>query len=157
MYTVWNVFMRVSYLGVSKSASFITKNSVQIPLYDGAESTVFPSVDQGASQPIVDLNTLSIQYPGSTFFVRAHGDSMIESGIFSGDVLVADKSLSARDGDIVIVSVHGEMTVKILQLKPDVVLRPKNKAYVATPISEEPSLEIFGVVTNVIREVARDK
>ncbi len=147
--------MRVSYLGVAKSASFIAANSVQIPLYEASESTVLPSSDQDAKQPAFDLNTLSIQHPAATFFVRAHGDSMVEAGIYAGDVLVADKSLNARHGDVVITYIDGEMTVKILELKPDVVLRPKNKAYAAMPVTAEPNVEIFGVVISVIRQLAR--
>ena len=80
---------------------------------------------------------------------------MVDVGIYTGDVLVVDRSLSARHGDIVIACIHGEMTVKTLELKPNVLLRPKNKAYKAIAITEESELEIFGVVTGVVRKYGR--
>ncbi|WP_452600539.1 S24 family peptidase [Rhodanobacter aciditrophus] len=66
-----------------------------------------------------------------------------------------DRSLTARHGDIVIACLHGEMTVKTLELKPQVLLRPKNKAYRPIEITEESQLEIFGVVTGVVRKFER--
>jgi SOS-response transcriptional repressor LexA len=64
---------------------------------------------------------------------------MIDVGIHSGDVLVVDRSLTARHGDIVIACIHGEMTVKTLELKPNVLLRPKNKAYKPFILPKSPS------------------
>lgn len=80
---------------------------------------------------------------------------MIEAGILSGDVLLVDKSLTARHGGIVIACIHGEMTVKTLELQPNVLLRPRNQAYKAIVITEESEFEVFGVVTSVIRKYER--
>jgi len=80
---------------------------------------------------------------------------MIDVGIYSVDLLVVDRSLTARHGDFVIGCIHGEMTVKTLELNPNVLLRPKNKAYKAIHITEESGLEIFGVVTGVVRKYER--
>lgn len=55
----------------------------------------------------LDLNELCIQHPAATFFVRVSGDSMIEAGIFPGDILVVDRSIRATHGDIVIAVVVG--------------------------------------------------
>ena len=151
----WCFIMRVTYLGVSESAAFIAANSVRIPLYVDSVSAGFPSPAQDFVEKSLDLNELCVSHPHATFFVRAQGDSMIEAGIHSGDVLVVDRSLTARHGDIVIACIHGEMTVKTLELKPNVLLRPKNKAYKAIHITEESELEIFGVVTGVVRKYER--
>ena len=148
--------MRVSYLGASGSASFIAQNSVLIPLYGDSVSAGFPSPAQDFVEKTLDLNDLCIANPTSTFFVRAQGDSMVEAGIYSGDVLVVDRSLTAKHGDTVIACIHGELTVKVLELKPNVLLRPKNKAYKAIPITEESALEVFGVVTGVVRKYERN-
>ena len=147
------VTMRVTYLGVSQSQSFIDANSVRIPLYVESVSAGFPSPAQDFVERALDLNELCIPRPMSTFFVRAQGESMIEAGIHSGDVLVVDRSLTAKHGDIIIASIHGEMTVKALELKPEVLLRPKNVAYKPIPITEESEFEVFGVVTSVIRNL----
>ena len=147
--------MRVTYLGVSESAGFIAANSVRIPLYVESVSAGFPSPAQDFVERTLDLNEFCVAHPNATFYVRAQGDSMIDAGIHSGDVLVVDRSLNARHGDIVIACIHGEMTVKTLELKPNVLLRPKNKAYKAIAITEESELEIFGVVSGVVRKYER--
>ncbi|REG85624.1 translesion error-prone DNA polymerase V autoproteolytic subunit [Marinomonas pollencensis] len=147
--------MRVTYLGVSESAAFSAQNCVRIPLYLDSVSAGFPSPAQDFVEKSLDLNEFCVSHPAATFYVRVQGDSMAEVGIFSGDVLVVDRSLTARHEDIVIACIHGEMTVKTLELKPNVLLRPKNKAYKAIPITEESELEIFGVVTGVVRNYER--
>lgn len=72
------------------------------------------------------------------------------AGIFSGDVLVVDRSLQARNGDIVIASIDGDLTVKKLELSSVCRLLPCNPDYSPIVISTEEALELFGVVTNVI-------
>ncbi|MEL0638612.1 translesion error-prone DNA polymerase V autoproteolytic subunit [Marinomonas sp. TI.3.20] len=147
--------MRVTYLGVSGSSEFIAANSLRIPLYVDSVSAGFPSPAQDFVERTLDLNEFCVSHPASTFYVRAQGDSMIEAGILSGDVLLVDKSLTARHGDIVIACIHGEMTVKTLELQPNVLLRPRNQAYKAIVITEESEFEVFGVVTSVIRKYER--
>lgn len=147
--------MRVTYLGSAESAVFLASNQMKIPLYVESVSAGFPSPAQDFVDRSLDLNELCIQHPSATFFVRAQGDSMIEAGIHSGDVLVVDRSLTAKHGDVVIASIHGELTVKELQLKPTTILRPHNKAYPVIPISEDSELEIFGIVTGVVRRLER--
>lgn len=147
--------MRVTYMGSAESAAFLAFQPMQIPLYVESVSAGFPSPAQDYVERSLDLNKLCIEHPSATFFVRAQGDSMIGAGIHSGDILVVDRSLSAKHGDIIIASIHGELTVKELQLKPNAQLRPHNKAYPVMPISEESEFEVFGVVTGVVRRLAR--
>jgi len=89
--------------------------------------------------------------------VRVQGESMSEAGIYNQDVLVVDRSLAARHGDFVIACIHGEMTIKELVLKPNVALRPKNKAYSAIEITEESEFDVFGVVISVVRNIQRQQ
>tara|TARA_R110001632_G_scaffold222486_1_gene353709 strand:- start:837 stop:1103 length:267 start_codon:yes stop_codon:yes gene_type:complete len=63
--------MRITYLGVSESSSFIASNSVQIPLYVESVSAGFSSPAQDFVERTLDLNELCIPHPMSTFFVRA--------------------------------------------------------------------------------------
>ena len=155
-YTVfWCFVMQVIYLGVSESAAFIAANSVRIPLYSDSVSAGFPSPAQDFVEKSLDLNEFCVEHPAATFYVRAQGDSMIDAGISSGDILVVDRSLTACHDDIVIACIHGEMTVKTLELRPNVLLRPKNKMYKPIHISEESEMEIFGVVTGVVRKYKR--
>ena len=128
---------------------------LDIPLFSDAVPAGFPSPATDYCERKLDLNELCIQKPAATYFVRAQGDSMIDAGIFPGDVLVIDRSIDAAHGDIVIASVNGELTVKLLETKPQTRLVPMNSQHAAIVIPEEAELEIFGVATNVIHSLRK--
>ncbi|SFN30640.1 SOS response UmuD protein. Serine peptidase. MEROPS family S24 [Izhakiella capsodis] len=122
-----------------------------LPLYIERVQCGFPSPAQDYVERRIDLNELLVQRPSATYFVRVSGDSMVDAGISDGDMLVVDSSLTAGHGDIVIASVGGEFTVKKLLLRPNVQLMPMNSAYSPISISSEDALDVFGVVTYVIK------
>jgi len=126
-----------------------------IPLFSDAVAAGFPSPATDYCERKLDLNELCIQKPAATYFVRAQGDSMIDAGIFPGDVLVIDRSIDASHGDIVIAAVNGELTVKLLETKPQTRLVPMNSQHAPIVIPEGTDLEIFGVATNVIHSLRK--
>lgn len=129
-----------------------------IPLYTECVPAGFPSPAQDYIEQTLDLNALCISHPAATFFVRVEGESMTGAGIFPNDILVVDRSLTARHGDIVIASLEREMTVKQLHLQPTPLqLLPCNPDYPALTITDGMVLEIFGVVTNVVRSLKRGR
>lgn len=75
---------------------------------------------------------------------------MIEVGIFPNDILIVDRSLTAKEGDIVIASVQGDFTVKKLGLKP-LRLIPCNAKYSPIMISDKDDFTLFGVVVHSVR------
>ena len=81
-----------------------------LPLYSCGVAAGFPSPAEDHIDRALDLNEHLIQRPSSTYFARACGDSMQGVGIYSGDLLVIDRSLTAEQGDTVIASVDGELT-----------------------------------------------
>ena len=60
----------------------------------------------------LDLNEYLVANPASTFFVYVTGDSMDLAGMDEGDLLVVDRSPEPKNGDIVIMSINNEFTVK---------------------------------------------
>lgn len=124
---------------------------VALPLFSDLVPCGFPSPAQDYVERRIDLNELLIQHPGATYFVKSSGDSMIGAGIGDGDLLVVDSSRKAVHGSIVIAAVDGEFTVKRLQLHPVVMLKPDNPAYQPIMPSSEECLEIFGVVTYIVK------
>ena len=52
--------------------------------------------------------------PAADFFLTVHGDSMIDAGIFDGDLLAVHKTAVAKNGDIVVARIEDEVTVKRL-------------------------------------------
>lgn len=107
----------------------------------------FPSVAQDYFISDFSFDENIIMHPETTFAVRVAGDSMQGAGIFDGDILLVDRSLSGQDGDVVIAVVEGEMTVKRLITKQRTLyLHPENSSYPDIPITEETGLLIWGVV-----------
>ncbi|MBP3358332.1 MAG: translesion error-prone DNA polymerase V autoproteolytic subunit [Opitutales bacterium] len=123
------------------------------PLMENVVMAGFPSpADNYGSQPL-DLNELLVRKPSATFFVRAMGDSMLEAGIDSGDILVVDRSLDPLDNDIVIACIQNEFTVKYFRKDSNgIALVPANKKYKEIRFKDDMQLEIFGVVTATIKQ-----
>lgn len=147
--------MPVSLIARSYDAGHINEQQLAIPLFMERVSAGFPSPAQDYIEQTLDLNQLCIKHPAATFFVRVEGDSMLEAGIHPNDILVVDRSIRAEHGDIVIASVYAELTVKELELRPKVRLVPRNTSYQPIEIPEGCDLDIFGVVTSVIRTMRR--
>jgi DNA polymerase V len=112
----------------------------------------FPNPAEEAGGFALDLNEYLVKHPASTYYLRVEGDSMIGAGITSGDIVVVDKSLEARSGDIVVAAVDGEFTLKRLkkQSNGDVWLMPENPAYRPIALHEVTDAVLWGVVTFVV-------
>jgi len=128
--------MSVSVISRNHETNFIKAKRFRIPLFMECVSVGFPSPPQDYIEQTLDLNELCIKRPAATFFVRVEGDSMIDGGIHPDDILVVDRSVQAEHGEIVIAGIHGELTVKELQLRPCVKLIPRDQAYEPIHIPE---------------------
>lgn len=103
-----------------------------------------------------DLNAVLVRNEAATFAVYAAGDSMQGAGIDDGDLLVVDRSIEPRSGDIVIAAVEGDFTVKRLWRKGgQIELRPENEAYPVIRPEEGEEWAFFGVVTFVVKRCVR--
>lgn len=99
------------------------------------------------------LNIESYLMPkkASTYLFEVTGDSMIEAHIADGDIVIAERNNTAKDGDIVIAQVDGEFTMKYLRSKNNKQwLEPANKKY--KPIYPEYELSIVAIVRGVMRK-----
>ena len=79
-----------------------TTKKFKIPLLTDSVSAGFPSPADDYTEENIDLNEHLISNPFSTFFLRVKGDSMINAGIKDKDLIIVDKSLTARPGNIII-------------------------------------------------------
>lgn len=125
---------------------------LELPLFLSPVICGFPSPAQDYIEQTIDLNQICIEHPAATFYVRASGDSMIQAGIHSGDLLIVDRAIPPTHGSIVIACVNGEFTVKYLHTHPRPALQPANPAYPVLYLREDQELEIFGVVTFVLHK-----
>ena len=100
------------------------------------------------------MNKELVRHPSSTFYARCVGDSMKDSGIDDGDLLIIDKSLDPGEGDIVVAYIDGEFTLKRIHLDTTndcLLLIPSNPVYQPIKITEENHFIIWGVVTYNIK------
>ncbi len=133
-----------------------TDFKMTIPLYSDPVKAGFPSPASDFAEKHLYLNEYLISHPAATFFVRVSGDSMDDSRVNDGDVLVVDKALEPRNNDIIVASVNGEFTVKkYLKKGKNMFLIPANKKYKTIAITEGMEFEVWGVVTYVIHKVGR--
>ena len=127
--------------------------TVLLSLYSDRVKAGFPSPATDYVQNRIDLNTLLIHSPTTTYLVEVEGDSMIDMGIYPNDILIVDRSLSARHKDIVIALVDDGFTAKQLILGEHIILRAYNENY--ADIVVKGSLELFGVVVSSVRRFKR--
>jgi len=122
-----------------------------MPYFENSVSAGFPSPAEDHMHSKLDLNNLLVQHPSATYYVRVIGDSMINAGIVSGDLLVVDRSLEANDGCIIVAFIEGEFTVKRIKKKKNkIFLQAENNNYKAIEITKDMDFEIFGVVAHAI-------
>ena len=115
----------------------------------------FPSPAADCTERI-DITRELIRHPETTFYARIEGDSMQDAGIFSGDLVVIDRSLQAFDGDYVAAYIDGEFTVK--EFRSDLSgkcawLIPHNDKYRKIRVDDENAFVIWGVITHTIHDV----
>tara|TARA_B100000927_G_scaffold288653_2_gene283617 strand:- start:24 stop:476 length:453 start_codon:yes stop_codon:yes gene_type:complete len=126
-------------------------NTFKAPYFSGGVSAGFPSPAEDHMHAKLDLNELLITHPSATYYVRVVGDSMLEAGILSGDLLVVDRSVEVKNNSIVVAYVDGEFTVKRFQKIVDkIYLKAENKQYKSIEIKKDMDFEIFGVVIHAI-------
>ena len=107
----------------------------------------FPSPAQDEIAGRIDLNRDLVKHPLATFYVRVEGDSM-EPRIHCGELLVVDRMVETKDGDIVVARVGEEFTVKRLHTGEDGSIRlvSENQAYGPILVTEEMDFEVWGRV-----------
>lgn len=117
----------------------------------------FPSPAQDYIDKTLNLNEEIIPHPAATFYAKAMGDSMEDAGIEEGDILVIDRALDPRNGDIIVAHINGEFTVKYLDIskkdKGIVRLVPGNKRYHPIVMHDGDELQVWGVVSSVIKRL----
>lgn len=78
---------------------------------------------------------------------------MIDAGIHDGDILIIDKSLEPRSGDMAVCFIDGEFTIKYIKIEKKIIwLVPANEQYEPIRVTEENDFLIWGIVTYSIKK-----
>ncbi|MGC8797065.1 MAG: transcriptional repressor LexA [candidate division WOR-3 bacterium] len=117
----------------------------------GTVEAGFPSPAEEELLDKISLDQWLVKNSSSTFLLKVTGDSMLDAGILPGDLVLIDRSLSPKNGDIVIAEVDGEWTIKYFHRQgTEISLIPANNRY--QPVKPKQELKIGGVVIAVIRK-----
>lgn len=145
-----------SSLGKITSAGSV--KPMNVPYFDVRVRAGFPvPLDNDERAQDVELLSLLCPHPESSYLIRVVGDSMIDAGILSGDIVIVDKSnRNPAPREIAVCELNGEYTLKhFVQEDGQGWLVPANPDYPRFPVSKEDDFSIWGTVTYIIHK-ARD-
>ena len=119
-----------------------------------ANATGFGAAADDYMERGIDLNEQLIRNKPATFFMRVSGSSMINAGIFDGDIVIVDRSLKPQNGKIVIAVIDGEMLIRRYERTLNKLrLVPETPKLATIDVSEFSDFKIWGVVAHVIRSL----
>jgi len=151
--SVWQYFNKLKEADLVREINnkfFINPDMFGAILFDSPVKAGFPSPAEDSIERRVSLDSMfNIDAP-STFMFKVSGDSMIDLGIYEGDMVIVKRCASASDGDVILACVDGDYTLKTFRNKNGkVFLEAANKKYPI--IIPERELTIFGIVTGSVR------
>ncbi|MBI2870958.1 MAG: transcriptional repressor LexA [Candidatus Omnitrophica bacterium] len=134
--------------GVEGPVTYSEEESVLVPIV-GRVAAGLPILAEENIEERVPLPQRLVRHKNS-FLLRVQGDSMTGSGILDGDHVIVRPQAWANHGDIVVVRMEDEATVKKLDMSRDkIFLVPTNPAY--KPMPAKPNTLILGKVVGLIR------
>jgi DNA polymerase V len=112
-----------------------------------------PASESGVGR--LDLNELLVRHPQAAFMMRIAGDSMREAGVCDGDLALVDRAITATHGHVVIAIVNDEFVCRrLVRRGQEVCLRSDGEALPDWVLGDAEDLQIWGVVTHVVRPLA---
>ena len=162
-----DALVKKGYLIIESNASrgiTSVRNDDDKPKYN-YENNVFAKVPivgrVAAGSPITAIENIEgsvvvdpafIKKAEHSFALRVKGDSMINSGIFEGDLVIVTPNKNPVNGEIVVAMLDDEATVKIFENKNNKIrLIPSNENYQPIEITTDREFSIVGKVVGVIR------
>jgi repressor LexA len=130
----------------------VASNSIEIPIIGSvAAGTPILAVQNLEGTVVVDKDYLMAR--GDVFALKVKGDSMIEAGIFDGDLVFARQQTTAEQGEMVVAQVENEATIKYFHQETNSIrLEPANQNYRPIQVSSVQSFSIAGKVIGVLRK-----
>lgn len=101
----------------------------------------------------IDLMRQLVKHPQATYFIRISGDSMRDTGILDGSVVLVDRAIKPAHGQIVLAVIDGDFTCKRLHLRAGrMKLKAENPTYPDIIPKDGQTVEIWGVVVATIHQ-----
>ena len=132
--------------------------ALSLPYYDISVVAGFPvPLDNDERSQDIDILSMLCPHPEASYLIRVSGNSMIDAGVLSGDIVIVDKSnRNPSAHEIAMCELNGEYTLKHFVLEEGQGwLVPANPDYPRIRISPDDQFSIWGTVTYIIHK-ARD-
>lgn len=129
-------------------------SAISLIQFDTPVCAGFPSTAADVGRRRIDLTAELVPRPESTFQFQVKGDSMVGAGIFDGDKIIIDRSITPLNSHIVLAVLDGDFTVKRLYKRGGVIrLLAENPRYRPIELTEGNELIIWGVATYNLRKL----
>lgn len=127
--------------------------TVAVPLI-GTAACGTPLLAQENVEAMIPVST-ALAKPGHCYFLlRAKGNSMDQSAIADGDLVLVRQQPTAGNGDIVVALIDDEATIKEFRRTPTaVLLKPNSSSSEHRPIILTRDFRVQGIVVTAIHEV----
>jgi len=90
--------------------------------------------------------------PAPNYLLKVQGDSMVDEGIFEGDLIGVFRTHEARSGQIVVARIDDEITIKLLKIGKDRIrLLPRNPSYAPIEVLPDQDFSIEGLYCGLVR------
>lgn len=131
----------------------LSSTGESLPLYGFKVPAGFPSPAADHIEKHISLDELFDIRAPHVYLAKIDGDSMQGAGIYSGDLVIVDRSVDAVHGDIVIAAINSEPVCKRLHRRLNaVILMSENPKFPPRYVMEGDELVIWGVVRYSVRD-----
>lgn len=149
-YTVNKLIAR-GFIKKDKKGKLIPDKFFQGTKVLGLVEAGFPSPAEEELADTLSLDDYLIDNRNASYILKVKGDSMVDAGIYEGDMVIVERGKKPKNGDIVIAEIDGEYTMKYFrQNSGGIYLEPANSKYPILYPKDE--LVIIAVVKVIIRK-----
>jgi len=146
---------------IERIGEFVPATKVRglsLPYFDARVVAGFPvPLDNDERSQDIDILTMLCPHPEASYLVKVNGESMIDAGIMSGDIVIVDKSnRNPGPKEIAVCELNGEFTLKHFVMEGGQGwLVPANSDFPRIKVTDDDAFSVWGTVTYIIHK-ARD-
>lgn len=128
---------------------------LRLPFFDIGIVAGFPiPLDNDEKSQDIELLRMLCPNPEASYLICVEGNSMVDAGIYSGDIIIVDKSnRNPTPSEVAVCELNGDYTLKRFERRGDQGwLVPANPAYPEIRVMPDDSFRIWGTVTYIIHK-----
>lgn len=135
----------------SLSSKIINADTIEIPII-GRVAAGQPILAEENIEGTINIQASLINSKANCFALKVKGDSMINAGIFEGDVVIINPQKDANNGEIIVAMIDNEATLKRFERKNgNISLIPENDNYSPINVNNLDNFSIIGKALGVFR------